>query len=328
MRTSSYCFIIVNNDSEEIKRIVAYLKYRKLNYKFPFDIFTNNIKYKVVLSNSSPIGISPIPPFDFTGEIFIKHVGELQVRMMYAGGKLRWNLGDWNKVYDYILCYGPYYTDLFKKKFKEIKTYEVGYPRFDSFFGEPINKIEALKKLGLDPNKKTITYLPTHGKLSSFEKFKSLILPLGKNYNVIIKPHPWLKIDPNILEKNDGVRLIDRNYNNITCFQLADFVFADYGGSVLGSIYADKNLLLLDVEDPLKDHLNMSKDSPDLIVRKYIHHIKDRCPPHTITKLLSDDLLWKKQSGIRKKMREKFFRFSKESGKIAASTLQNILKTS
>ncbi|MEZ5659099.1 MAG: hypothetical protein R3E83_11385 [Burkholderiaceae bacterium] len=81
--------------------------------------------------------------------------------LLYALGKLRWNLSAWNVHYDRIFCFGPYQRALFARVFPTVGVDEVGYPRFDRFFEPDPPREQAMHALGLDPNRPTVVWLPT-----------------------------------------------------------------------------------------------------------------------------------------------------------------------
>lgn len=86
---------------------------------------------------------------------------------------------------------GEQRVKMIKKMFPNspCKLYNVGFAKLDEAYSQDnANKGEALEKLGLDPNKKTILYAPTFYP-SSIENMPTSFPADFKNYNIIIKPH-------------------------------------------------------------------------------------------------------------------------------------------
>jgi hypothetical protein len=321
-----YVFILAYEKRRDLKKIISHLDQKKLPYEFPHKIIQERKRYKVILSHCPPIGRALLPPFNYGNTSFLEHMGNIQVKLSYGGGKLKWNCDERNQLYNHIFCYGPYYKSIFKKVFSSSEVHEIGYPRFDALFEIKEPKEILLKKLGSKANKKIICYLPTHGPLTSINDAVPLINNLKKDYIIIIKAHPRIKSELNVFKNDPDIFIIDSDENNIKCFYLADYIIADYGGSVLGSIYADKNLLLLNIKNPFKDEFNMCEESPDILVRS---QIKSFFP--TQIKEIKSSLLnqkqWAEQKKIRSSLRKKFFKFSPRSGESAASVLKTILET-
>jgi len=317
-----FTFIPICKDSQKANSIIKLFDSFKVPYLTIRKLIKRNQKFKVVVSNIANLGHEFYPPFSETSNL-LSALGTVQVRMMYAGGKLKWNLSEWNEIYHYIFCYGPFYKQKFEEKFIHAKVFEMGYPRLDEYFLENLNKVHELEKLGLDSHKETIAYLPTHGDLSTYNKFSLLIDDLAEFYNIIIKPHEWLEVD----KKGNGksIYIADKDENNVKYFRIADYIFTDYGGSVLGAIYVDKKTVLLDVNDPLASTQNMNSESPDLTMRQHLRSIK-KFSIQEIMNLLKDKEYWLSQEQTRRHLRETFFKFSPKSGELAATELLNILE--
>ena len=121
---------------------------------------------------------------------------------MYTAGKNKYTiLSYWNKYYDGILCYGAYHEEKFKHKHK-IATSQMGYPRFDKYFIPGFERNNLIEKFKCDPKKKTIVWISTWSNLSSIDKYINSISILRNNHNVVVRPHPTLKlIAPEIYRK-------------------------------------------------------------------------------------------------------------------------------
>ncbi len=114
-------------------------------------------KYPVFVSNHSM--------FEYKKKPINFWLGEKQVRFMYALGKAKHNFSSWNNDYDLILCFGPYQAERLRQCCSAT-VFEMGYPRYDSYFTDNLNKNNISQALGLDKNKQTIVWLPTWKELS------------------------------------------------------------------------------------------------------------------------------------------------------------------
>ena len=171
---------------------------------------------------------------------------------MYTAGKSKYTIYSyWNKYYDGILCFGPYHENKFKLHHK-IPTSQMGYPRFDKFFNPGYKREDLYEKFKCDPSKNTIVWLTTWSDLSSIGKYIKAVSSLSSDYNVVIRPHPQIKInDPanyRKLFKIDVNYIDDNEDDNVQLYALADLMFFDYGGSMFGALYLNKNFAFLDMK--------------------------------------------------------------------------------
>ena len=222
----------------------------------------------------------------------IKMLGVQNIRMLYAAGKLGWNMGDWNALYDGILCFGPRHADLFKEKFG-LPVFQMGYPRFDNYFNTPIDKASFIVSLGGNPDQKTIVWLPTWKDLSSVGHFNSEIAELAKTCNVIVKVHPMMmhdephKVDE--LGKLGLTAIINDARDNIPLYQVADLMLFDYGGPAFGGIYARKRFILLNVPGASNDPFT-GLDSSDLGLRDHFRNVEPGSGE--LQRFVEDDERW------------------------------------
>ncbi len=276
----------------------------------PFDVLVSNQMHVAAWENETTPGLLAL--------------AKTQVRLCYALGKTEWNLADWNKFYDLILCYGPYQQRLFKHGFAGVQVEAIGYPRFDRFFAKD-NGVKALKsQFAHDAKKQNIVWLPTYNTLSSIPAFAAAISALSAQYNVWVKLHPGTPAqEPErlaLLRSLPFTALITDDFDNIPLFALADVVLADYGGSAFGAIYTDKNLLLLNTHGDL-----LAPDtgwlSADIQLRDAFANVNPE-DAEQLPALLANASLWKKQKPLRAKYRSLLFSDKNgESGKAAANAI-------
>ena len=255
-----------------------------------------------------------------------KSIGRFNLRFMYANGKAGWNFQKWNQIYDAILCYGPYQAEQLDFCHETLKI-QMGYPRFDRFFNQPIDRAARLRELKLDPARKTIVWLPTWSSLSSIDLFAPAIEKLQQKYNVIVKPHPITITDePARMRTLESFHcLIREHIDNVELFQLADFLLCDYGGSAFGGIYTDKNILLLDLPNAAADPFT-GEDSSDIWLRKVIPHV-NALEAHRLEEQLEDSAIWQAQSRVRKRLSQYYFApFYGYAGEVAALAIANSAK--
>ena len=233
------------------KGIILFIKIRSIN-----ELIANQFIYEKVVTTRSDIYSEVI---EYKNNIprkrkvpSIKLIGKKNIRFMYTAGKNKYTIYSyWNKYYDGILCYGPYHEDKFKIKHK-VSTSQMGYPRFDKYFKPGFERNYLIKKFKCDPKKKTIVWLTTWSNLSSIEKYFKEISLLRRDHNIVVRPHPHIRDnDPENYKKlfTEDFNYIDDNTDdNVQLYALADLMIFDYGGSMFGALYLNKNLAFLDMK--------------------------------------------------------------------------------
>jgi len=280
------------------------------------EVLGSGYRYKYLVSNH-PVDISEPP--------LIQRLADHNVRFMYAAGKSGWNLSGWNALYDVILSFGPFHA----QKFGEVSdaiVVQMGYPRFDRYFNERPNRLDLLSRYKCNPMLKTVVWLPTWKDLSSVGWFDKEVSELTSKYNVVVKLHPLMaEHEPDRVARIRQYHfnsLITDASDNLPLYQLADYMLFDYGGPPMAAIYADKNILLLDVPGAESDPLTGS-DSPDVLIRKTfgsVSHVECR-----IASKLADANLWNEQALMRKKLSKTYFApYYGFSANVAANTLMRL----
>lgn len=262
-----------------------------------------------------------------TGDSYlIQTLGVRNIRFMYGLGKAAWKYAEWNKIYDMILCHGQYQIE--RLAFcQDTVLLPISYPRYDKFFQGSIDGERLKSEYSCDPTKQTVIWLPTWKKTSSVPDFAEAISRLSVKYNVLIKPHPMtVSLEPErmaLLRKLPFTAIIDDNTDSVTMFELADYVIADYGGSMFGALYTNKNVLLLNAPSPELD-VDVGDASEDVILRKHITNISAE-EVDTLPALLADMGVWRKQAEVRQQLRKIFFApYYGFSARITANILANL----
>lgn len=257
-------------------------------------------RYEVLISNHPIDPSGPMP--------LIRRIGHVNVRLMYSVGKAGWNLREWNQLYDLILCFGPYQREALAAV-TGATIVEVGYPRFDTFFEfEPRRRV-LLEGMNGDPGKRTVVWLPTWKNLSSVGWHDAAMAALTDEYNVFVKLHPLMsQQEPDkvaTLRSLGFTQVIADSSDNIPLYVVADWLVCDYGGPAFGAIYADRNVLLLDVPEAEADPM-LGEASPDLLIRQVIPHIAPGAA-QGLRAILTDAALWNEQRRVRHELRAAFF---------------------
>lgn len=175
-----------------------------------------------------------------------------KIRIMYGHSKDSYNFGPWSRYYDLALTYGPYSHKLMSNFTKSVV---VGNARFDDWFSGSLDaeRIAALCRR-LDPQRRTLLYLPTHGNLSSLDFMAKQFADLTKRYNLIVRPHPntWY-YDPEKIGRlqkatrgMQWIHWVDDFEDLLTLLAVSDAVVSDNSGAIFDAVLADKPVVLID----------------------------------------------------------------------------------
>ncbi|MDR2097140.1 MAG: hypothetical protein LBP37_01300 [Spirochaetaceae bacterium] len=207
-----------------------------------------------------------------------------------------------------------------------------GVPRLKHFEYSKENAEEIIvRHTGryINPNKKTLLWLPTHTEISSCISFAPIIAKLQNEFNIILKPHVFTYYEK--ANFNDYMRkiipeiTIINNVDNIKLIPIADFVVCDYGGSVFYAIHADKNVVLL----------NMSK--PELLTGAFAPSVPSNAIRNRIINFYADEegkffaelkdaSVWEKQKEIRREIRAEFFTENQDPARDIAELCRRIVR--
>ena len=317
MKNDEFEIIVLGDD----ERVTIFCK-GKYEVKSYHQLIEEKTKYKYLVSHQF---FGFIDGCEEKGYL-LKRIGIINIRLMYALGKNKWHFAEWNNIYDLIMCYGPYQIEKLEKYNRPAKV-SVGYPRYDKYFENSVDKYTLLEKLNCDITKKTIVWLPTYNNLSSIDEFAKPISELKSKYNILVKPHPGTLLQElkrvEYIKDLEFTKFISEPFDNLKLFQIADFIICDYGGTAFGAIYTDKNLILLNVTNYKLDD-NLEYNSSDLELRKSIPNY-DFDDIDSLHDLLLNHQYWVEQKIVRKMIREKYFKgnYGKASAEVV-KTLRNI----
>ncbi len=295
------------------------------------ECINNLVTYKALMTVDH--SFAAFPAVDYAYRITLNHVKIISHGFRdYKSGKIKLkslNIG----INDY--------DTLFLQGYNQVKQIDdagfngdifvVGYPRLDNYFDKNNSDQDSpcLELLNLDPDKKTILWTPTSSITSSLHYHHESIRLLCESYNMVLKPHNVsFSIDSENeiiqhLEKN-GVLIVKSSFDDGLLFKIADYIFADYGGSVMSSVYMNAKLVLLNTPEEFNTGA-VCKTSE--IARRDIPSVNPSKKAHKdIIYILENDELWEsvKRTNIALK-RYYFAPFDGFSGKIAATVLSNML---
>ena len=163
----------------------------------------------------------------------------------------------------------------------------IGLPKLDFYFqGRYDDKSKLLKKWNLDPDKKTILFAPTY-KPTCLYKVKNDIFEQTKNYNLIIKLHPysWMgKYAPHkqhrIYERRvkkypHAVLLPFDEFNIVPYYALADTVMSEASSTVFDFLAFKKHGIIFDLPCDRLSHSDgealLEIDNREFLKGAFIH---------------------------------------------------------
>ena len=266
-------------------------------------------------------------------QYFQNILGVSNIRFMYGADAGGVKFGKYNYLFDEFFCHGPRDSGIIRKKFDR-PVYEMGYPRYDSYFDKLNDKglrCNLLKKYLCNHKKPTILWICTVSEyFSTIEKYEGLMYKFTKKYNVILRPHP-MEIDPqyrrykknvhDIVNSGQFIISSDPYQEMFDLYLIADFVFCDYGGSIFSALYVNKKIVLMDHEFVSMDFEVYQSTSME--VRKYLPTIRE-IEGCDIDKKLLDSGFWNNGSENKKKARREYF--GSHEGNSAKNTAVRIME--
>lgn len=182
--------------------------------------------------------------------------------------------GDVNTKYN-IFVEGSYREKKLREKncIGKSKIYTVGMPKLDPLFNNSqINRENILSAINLNSGKKTVLYAPTYKPTSIYE-LKNTLFNCTKNYNLIIKLHPYSwygRYAPHshhrIFEKtvkrfSHAVLLPKEEYSILPYLYVADTVITEASSTMFEFLATGKTGIIYDLDS---EKLKHSDGSPIL----------------------------------------------------------------
>jgi len=214
-------------------------------------------------------------PFPFIEEISLSKLVSIQ----YGLAKERHNYGEWRALADMNLMYGEYSARIVSHYGP---SFPVGNPKFDSWFKPTEDQQFLLKReLGLDPEKRTLLFMPTWGELGSYSELLNPLAEAQAKYNVIFKIHhnndvrfpEWFG-----LARSEGVKhIFDGSSDQLKLLRACDLVISDFSGAIFDGVFAQKPVLLY--QAGVERKIGVQKfdlDSLEFSRRNEIGHVCER----------------------------------------------------
>lgn len=239
----------------------------------------------------------------------LQEIGSKHIRFFSELGYDRLQLGNYNRFYDMVMCFGRYQMQ--RLNFcSRTRFVQVGWPRFDDWFLEPeVDREALLDRLNCDRFRPVVLWMPSFGDLSSIEAYAEMIPHLTERYNVIVKPHDYTLLEEPermaILNKLHVQTVLTDPFDELQLYFVTDCVLADYGGQPFGSLYLDKRMVLLDLPDAYA-HPFTGMGSSDIVLRNHYPSIDPGDNPDTLIHLIEGDT-YKVDSLRTFRLRERLF---------------------
>jgi hypothetical protein len=263
--------------------LLELMEARQYRYSFISDLLAAKTMYKYLVSDHLFL-------HDYK---LLQEIGTRQIRFFSELGYDRLQLGNYNRLYDMVLCFGRYQELKLAFCSKGTKFFQVGWPRYDAWFQElTLDREALLDDLNCDRYRPVLVWLPTFGDLSSIDYYAETIGQLADRYNIIIKPHDYTLLEEfdrlEVMKRLKIQSLISTPFDEMLLYFIADCVLADYGSTPFGSLYCDKRMVLLDVPDAY-NHEFTGMGSSDIVMRNHYPSVDPNDNPDTLIRLIEGE---------------------------------------
>lgn len=197
--------------------------------------------------------------------VYKENQEKIFVRMVYGLSKATWNYGWWNMLFDEFLVYGNYDAKILSFYGPTVK---IGNPKFDDWFNSNVEPYPV------EPNKKTILYLPTYDDLSTLSWVLPVLSKMAENFNVILKTHHGTNASE-LKKVFSRVEILGGDVDILPLLASADVVVSDYSGAIFDAILAEKPLVLADIPGA-ETFPSTTPSSLEHVVRNYALHTSDQ----------------------------------------------------
>lgn len=218
--------------------------------------------------------------------VYKENQEKIFVRMVYGLSKATWNYGWWNMLFDEFLVYGSYDAKILSFYGPTVK---IGNPKFDDWFNGNVEPYPV------EPNKKTILYLPTYDDLSTLSWVLPVLSKMAENFNVILKTHHGTNASE-LKKVFSRVEILGGDVDILPLLASSDVVVSDYSGAIFDAILAEKPLVLADIPGA-ETFPSTTPSSLEHVVRNYALHTSDQAllRDYIVQALEEDPYLEKRQ---------------------------------
>jgi len=218
--------------------------------------------------------------------VYKENQEKIFVRMVYGLSKATWNYGWWNMLFDEFLVYGNYDAKILSFYGPTVK---IGNPKFDDWFNGNVEPYPV------EPNKKTILYLPTYDDLSTLSWVLPVLSKMAENFNVILKTHHGTNASE-LKKVFSRVEILGGDVDILPLLASSDVVVSDYSGAIFDAILAEKPLVLADIPGA-ETFPSTTPSSLEHVVRNYALHTSDQAllRDYIVQALEEDPYLEKRQ---------------------------------
>ena len=166
--------------------------------------------------------------------------------------------------FNHFFCHGRFDSKIYSSETPHDTTI-IGYPRYDGFRRQcNESRAELDKEFDLSPNKPYVIWMSGQYETST-RLWMDALLPLLSRFNVICRPHPKQTAqNPRLInqlsEKGYKVDAVTSR-SLVNLYSAADFVLADWGDSIFGSLYCGVKTIMLNLEpyDASRDRHGLKK---------------------------------------------------------------------
>lgn len=211
--------------------------------------------------------------------------------------------------------YGDYEKNWYAKRgLSKERVAELGHPKFDEIFMDTATeKVDLIKKYGLDPNKQTLLVIT--GPQLDVLRFEALMEGIlnESNFQIIIKPHPWemgkkkygmyLELE----EKYDSLQVYTSRDNHLyELLSHSDGVVSSLSTVALESILFNKPVFIFnflksnrhyDYFDILGEYIQEDPTKLTEVIKNYYHASEHRAIYHSIRNRFIADSYIDRHSG-------------------------------
>lgn len=255
-----WCFPRAKNASN-LKKIIHLLRRDNAHWRICTDINNGTAAKDFFRQYETIVAIrlwSPLTKILYYGVFPEKRY----VLVSYGVGKDLVTASPWSSFFDVVLSEGEHTHNIYKTL---NNSHIVGVPKYDDWFEGTMDKeaVGEIKKK-LDPAKKTVLYLPTHGPTSSIRFFAKAVGSLANSYNCAVKLH-YLNdtVDAQCateLRSFKNVLVFDDDEDILPLFSATDIVMSDSSSAALETLLVEKPLIILDAESYIRGKVNDNEE--------------------------------------------------------------------